>query len=96
MELVLIIVLTLLMVPLVEFTTGWLRVVLGLLFLLLFPGYALMAAIFPKKDSLDAMERVAISLGLSLAVITFTGIILNYIPGGSHSALSTYPLSCLQ
>jgi uncharacterized membrane protein len=81
-ELVLIIVLTLLMVPLVEFTTGWLRVVLGLLFLLLFPGYALMAAIFPKKDSLDAMERVAISLGLSLSVITFTVIILNYIPEG--------------
>jgi uncharacterized membrane protein len=88
-ELVLIIVLTLLMVPLVVFTSGWLRVVLGLLFLLLFPGYALMAAIFPKKDSVDAMERVVLSFGLSLSAITLIGLILNYVPSG----IALYPVT---
>ncbi|MDH4300312.1 MAG: DUF1616 domain-containing protein, partial [Dehalococcoidia bacterium] len=58
------------------------RIVLGLPFLLFFPGYTLMAALFPKKDRLGGVERVALSFGLSIAVVPLVGLILNYTPWG--------------
>jgi uncharacterized membrane protein len=82
MELIFVVALTLLLIPIVALTTGWIRVVLGLPFLLFFPGYTLTAAIFPKKDSLDSMERVALSFASSIAVVPIIGLILNYTPLG--------------
>jgi len=58
------------------------RVILGLPFLLFFPGYTLLAALFPKKGSLSGVERVALSFGLSLAVVPLIGLILNFTPWG--------------
>ena len=82
MELILIMALTLIMVLLAVLTTGLLRIVFGLLFILFFPGYTLMAALFPKNDRLDAIERVALSFGLSIAVVSLIALILNYTPWG--------------
>jgi len=59
-----------------------LRAALGLPFLLFFPGYTVIAAIFPKKDDLAGIERVALSLGLSIAVVPLLGLALNYTPWG--------------
>jgi uncharacterized membrane protein len=78
MELLLIIVLSLLMVPLVVLTSGALRIVLGLAFVLFFPGYTLVAALFPRKRDLDGVQRVALSFGLSIAVVPLIGLVLNY------------------
>ena len=58
------------------------RIVLGLPFVLLFPGYTLMAALFPRKDDLDPIGRVALSLGLSIAVVPLIGLALNWSPWG--------------
>lgn len=58
------------------------RVVLGLPFVLFFPGYGLIAALYPRRDDLDGIERLALSLGLSLAVVPLIGLILNYTPSG--------------
>ena len=58
------------------------RVILGVPFVLLFPGYALVCALFPKRKDLDGVERVALSIGLSLAVVPLIGLILNYTPWG--------------
>ena len=58
------------------------RIILGLPFVLFFPGYTLVAALFPRKDDLDAIERVALSLGLSIAVVPLIGLALNYSPWG--------------
>jgi len=60
----------------------YLRVALGLPFVLFFPGYVLIAALFPKKDDLDGIERTALSFGLSIAVVPLIGLALNYTPWG--------------
>lgn len=58
------------------------RVALGLPFVLFFPGYTLIAALYPRRDDLDGIERLALSLGLSLAVVPLIGLVLNYLPWG--------------
>lgn len=58
------------------------RVALGLPFILFFPGYTLAAALFPKQSDLDSIERVALSFGLSIAVVPLVGLGLNYTPWG--------------
>ena len=82
MDLILIVIANLALLPAALFTTGPLRIVLGLPFLLFSPGYALIAALFPKKGSLDGIERIALSFGLSIAVVPLIGLILNYTPWG--------------
>jgi len=59
-----------------------LRLILGLPFILFFPGYTLIAFLFPRKEGLDAIERVALSFGLSIAVVPLIGLVLNYTPWG--------------
>ena len=59
-----------------------LRIALGLPFLLFFPGYTLMAALFPKRERIGAIERTALSFGISVAVVPLIGLILNYTPWG--------------
>ena len=58
------------------------RIVLGLPFILLLPGYVLIAALYPHKGDLDPIERVALSFGLSIAIVPLIGLALNYSPWG--------------
>lgn len=64
----------------------YLRVVLGLPFLLFFPGYTLIGALFPKKDNLGGIERLVLSFGLSIVVVPLIGLGLNYTPWGLRLA----------
>jgi len=41
-----------------------------------------MAALFTKKEGMGGIERVALSFGLSIAVVPLIGLILNYTPWG--------------
>jgi uncharacterized membrane protein len=59
-----------------------LRIILGLPFVLFFPGYALVAALFPKREGISGIERVALSLGVSIAIVPLIGLALNYTPWG--------------
>jgi uncharacterized membrane protein len=70
----------LLVVVIVFFPSTVARIVLGLPFLLFFPGYTLIAALFPKKESVGGVERVALSFGLSIAVVSLIGLVLNFSP----------------
>ncbi len=65
-----------------------LRIPLGLLCVLFSPGYALMAALYPRRDDLIPLERLALSFGISLAVVPLIGLMLNYLPWG----IRTVPL----
>jgi uncharacterized membrane protein len=64
------------------FPPNVLRIILGIPFLLFFPGYSLVAALFTKKEGMGSIERVALSFGLSIAVVPLIGLILNYTPWG--------------
>lgn len=63
-----------------------LRIILGLPLVLFLPGYALIATLFPRKDDLDAIERIALSFGLSIAITPLLGLALNYTPFGIRLA----------
>ncbi|HPR65533.1 MAG TPA: DUF1616 domain-containing protein [Methanothrix sp.] len=58
------------------------RAVLGLPLVLFVPGYVLISALFPEKTELDLIERLALSMGLSICVVIFIGLGLNYTPWG--------------
>jgi uncharacterized membrane protein len=78
-DLVIIILLTLLLIPIVIYTEGAIRIIIGLPFVLFFPGYTLIAALFTKKDAIGGIERLALSFGLSIAVVPLIGLVLNYV-----------------
>ncbi|CAF29916.1 DUF1616 domain-containing protein [Methanococcus maripaludis] len=59
-----------------------LRIVLGLPFVLFFPGYVFINLLFKKENSLENIERFALSFGLSIAIVPLIGLLLNYSPYG--------------
>jgi hypothetical protein len=82
-------------VPENAFPLVYTRYVLGLIFVLWLPGYTFIKALFPQnlpfahalarsldtsEKSLDAIERIALSLGMSLALVPIVGLLLNYTP----------------
>ena len=84
-DLALVIFLTLLCIPFVlipPLNETPVRIILGLPLVLFLPGYALIAALFPRKDDLDGIERIALSFGLSIAISPLLGLGLNYTPFG--------------
>ena len=61
---------------------GFVRVVLGIPFVLFYPGYALIAALFAHKSELGTVERFGLSIGASFPIAFFIGFALNYTPLG--------------
>ena len=58
------------------------RIILGLPAILLFPGYSFVAALYPGKEDMNNIQRLALSIGVSVALVTLIGLILNYTPWG--------------
>lgn len=59
-----------------------LRLILGVIYVLFAPGYCLTAALFPRAGDLDGIERVGISLGLSVAQVSLLAPLLDRLPWG--------------
>ena len=68
-------------VPEDSFPLVYARYVFSSVFVLFLPGYCLIKALFSSKE-LDNIERFALSVGLSLALVPLVGLLLNYTPGG--------------
>ena len=82
-DLVVCIVLALVLILLIAFVPDSIaRQILGLVFILFLPGYAATAALFPENEQIDTIERVALSFGLSIAVVPLIGLGLNFTPWG--------------
>jgi len=67
----------------------YVRYVLGTIFVTWLPGYSFTKAFFPtvppfktSTKSLDPIERIALSIGMSLALVPLVGLILYYTPWG--------------
>ena len=80
----------------------YLRSALGVLFVLFLPGYTFTKALFPQKaptatnsEDMDTIERIALSIGMSLALTPIVGLILNYTPWGITLAPITLSLLAL-
>jgi cation transport ATPase len=80
----------------------YLRSALGIIFVLFLPGFAFIRALFPAKvpvktssENMDTIERVALSFGMSLALTTIVGLILNYTPWGIRLTPITLSLLAL-
>jgi len=74
------------------------RTIIGFLLIIFLPGYSLIATLFPRNDDLGWIERVTLSFGMSIAIVTLLGFVLNYTPFGIRFApllfvLSTFTIS---
>jgi uncharacterized membrane protein len=65
-----------------------LRIILSIPFVLFFVGYTTISFFFPKKDSFSAIERIVLSIVLSIVIVTFIGLGLSFSPWG----ISLYPI----
>ena len=89
-------------VPEDAFPLVYARYFLGSLFVLFLPGYSFIKALFPKQvpfktrsEELDNIERIALSIGMSLALVPLTGLLLNYTPWGIRTTPITLSLLAL-
>lgn len=55
-----------------------LRIIFGSIFILFLPGYA-WSFVFFKKGKIDLIERIALSFGLSIALVPLIVFYLNYL-----------------
>lgn len=81
--------LTVFVIPQDLYPIVYIRNTLGVIFVLFLPGYAFAKAIFQKKvpiktssESFDTIERVVLSIGLSIALTIMVGLLLYYTPLG--------------
>lgn len=77
---------SIILVPLAILNTGGtLRIILSLPFVLFFPGYILIFTLFPNKKTdrgIDIVERIGLSIGLSIVIVPLIGLGLNFTPAG--------------
>lgn len=59
-----------------------LRYVMSSLLILYLPGASLMELLYPRRDDLSSLERLVLSFGLSLVLVSLLGLLLNYTPLG--------------
>jgi uncharacterized membrane protein len=82
-----------LILAIILFPSNVLRIILGIPFVLFFPGYALIAALFPRKEGIGSIERVALMFVMSIAIVPLIGLILNYTPLGIRLDSIVYSLA---
>jgi uncharacterized membrane protein len=76
-------------IPEATYPITYVRNLLGIIFILILPGYAFIKALFlstvpfkTNSEKLDNFERIALSMALSLVIVPLVGLILNFSPFG--------------
>jgi hypothetical protein len=80
--------------PIIGDVITYIRYILGSAFVLFLPGYSFIKALFPIKE-IDNIERVALSIGMSLAIVAANALLLNYTPWGISITPITISLSLI-
>lgn len=57
---------------------SYFRYTLGFVLIAFLPGYCLTESLFPKETSLDIIERITFSIGLSFAITALMGLFLSF------------------
>ena len=65
----------------------FLRPILGVIFIALIPGYALISFLFPSNNEINMSERLLLSFASSVAIVGLVGFVLNYSSFGIHIAI---------
>lgn len=60
---------------------SFVRIILGIPVALFIPGYIFIAALFPKRDDIEIVDRITMSIGVSIAILSIIGLLLNFIYG---------------
>jgi hypothetical protein len=60
----------------------YVRYVLGGVFVLFLPGFLLISALYTRNGEMDELEKMALSIGLSIAIVPLITLVLNYTPWG--------------
>lgn len=63
------------------FNNSIVRAIIGIPVALFIPGYMTMIALFPKRDDLEIIDRITMSLGVSIAILSIIGLLLNFTVG---------------
>jgi len=66
-------------VPENAYPVVYFRYFFGSIFVLLMPGYALIRMLYPARK-LDNIERIGLSIGMSIALVCLDALLLNFSP----------------
>lgn len=100
--LALVTVLTVFTLPDTAYPIAYVRLLFSLVFILFLPGFAFVKALYPLKlpiptisENLDTIERIALSFGLSIVLVSIVVLVLYNTPLGIGIAPITFSLLAL-
>jgi hypothetical protein len=73
----------------------FIKYVSSFIFILFIPGYALLNAIYYKKDEIEGVKKISLIVVTSITITAIVGIILNFLPWGVDSYLYFFTISIL-
>ncbi|MFZ7137813.1 MAG: DUF1616 domain-containing protein [archaeon] len=65
-------------IPENQMPASYIRYIFAFVLVAFLPGYCLTKALFPKQTTLDPIERITFSIGLSFALTTLMGLFLSF------------------
>lgn len=71
------IVMTLIFVITPVLNNSFIRTILAIPMVIFIPGYVSMAVLFPSRRSMNITEHISLSVGLSIAIVSLLGLLLN-------------------
>jgi len=78
-----------------ESILGYLRAALVIVFVLFIPGNCLVGILFRKRNKIDVIEKVVLSVALSFGITGITGLFLGLTPIGLNVISITASLSSI-